>query len=113
MWELLLSTCLNAELLYQQSEATSFLTVSTAEQITELYEDPKIVSINSNIHYTDAHKKNPPQISVMHNSSSNIHKLGDRDLLISLQAPLKIFGLGYSENTGFWGVQFPAINMFL
>lgn len=51
---------MNAELLYQQSEATSFLTVSTAEQITELYEDPKIVSINSNIHYTDAHKKKSP-----------------------------------------------------
>lgn len=57
MGELLLSTCLNAELLYQQREATSFLTVSRAEQIIEFQEDSKILSINSNIHYTDAHQK--------------------------------------------------------
>lgn len=57
------------------------------------------------MHFTDA-QQNPPQISVMHNSSSNIYKLGDRDLLISLQASSKTLGLGLSENTRVWGMEF-------
>lgn len=41
-------------------------------------------------------------------TTSNTHKLGDRDLLISLQAPLKICGLVLCENTRVWAVKFPC-----
>lgn len=94
------SFCINKE------KTTSFLTVSTAEQITEIQEDPKIVSTVT--HISQMHTNPSPHPKFLLYTTSNIDKLGDRDLLISLQPPLKIFGLGSSENTGVWGVQFPS-----
>lgn len=96
MSEMLLSTCLNAELLYQQRKAPFSSLLAQTDRLLKFRKGSQN-NMNSNGYFTQT----SPQFSVWHNSSPSLRNRGDEDLLISLLlASLKIFGLCLSENTG-------------